>query len=199
MFNDIITRFDQDIAQRLVDLGYSKVYILSTRKFKPVKEAKESNNLKLQVNSIPFINKKERELNYKGLVAAPAKEEFFNIKKPMLIILDWNISVYDGLHQRRSALNHITASLASKNNKVLVFSVKKILEANDKSIALGRAMQDAKLTKKYDCPFVIATLADNAKQLHSPQTLRSLALMLGFDEQTIKKSKTYWDIIDSYL
>jgi len=202
MFADIVTSIDEQVIARALQLNIPKLYVLKPLQSKSLNSSKFKllNNASIDVVEIPFTTNAFKALKHYSFVATTFNEQVFNVKKPMLVILDWGFKNLDGLHQRRSCLNQVLAKQAVLNNKVLVFPVRNVLNANDKATVLGRAMQDAKLVQKYGCEFLIATLASNAKELHTLQTLKSFALMLGFTEHATKQALEKASLtIDKYL
>ncbi|MFH1294808.1 MAG: RNase P subunit p30 family protein [Candidatus Aenigmatarchaeota archaeon] len=87
-------------------------------------------------------------------------------------------------------LNHVMAKLGADNNVSLVFDFSRLLSTTDRSrsIIITEMVSNAKLLRKFNAPFVLASGAQDKWGLRSPRDLISWGKTLGFEEKTCKKS-----------
>ena len=85
----------------------------------------------------------------------------------------------DFIHQRASGLNHILCKSAKENNVTIGFSVKSILDAENKQEILGRMMQNMNLCRKFKVKTAIASFAQKPLEMREVHNLTSLFEILG--------------------
>ena len=85
----------------------------------------------------------------------------------------------DFIHQRASGLNHVLCKSAKENNVTMGFSVKSILDAENKQELLGRIMQNMNLCRKFKVKTTIASLAQKPLEMREIHDLTSLFEILG--------------------
>ena len=121
------------------------------------------------------------------------KKDYFNIalggnedinrklleNKKINMLLDPEPNSGDFMHYKNSGLNQVLVKIAKKNNIMIGFSLKRILEIYDKSSLLGKIMQNIVLCNKYQVKTAIVNLIDNEKDECNINDLKSLGLTLG--------------------
>ncbi|MCH8004197.1 MAG: hypothetical protein IH934_06225 [Nanoarchaeota archaeon] len=94
--------------------------------------------------------------------------------KPNIIFSFEENTRKDFIHQRASGLNHILCKSAKENNVTIGFSIKSILDAENKQEILGRMMQNMKLCRKYKIKTIIASFAQKPLEMRNVHDLASL-------------------------
>ena len=94
--------------------------------------------------------------------------------KPNIIFSFEENTRKDFIHQRASGLNHILCKSAKENNVTIGFSIKSILDAENKQEILGRMMQNMKLCRKYKIKTIIASFARKPLEMRNVHDLASL-------------------------
>ena len=85
----------------------------------------------------------------------------------------------DFIHQRASGLNHILCKSAKENNVTIGYSIKSILDAENKQEILGRMMQNIRICRKYKIKTIIASFAQRPLEMRNVHDLTSLFEILG--------------------
>jgi RNase P/RNase MRP subunit p30 len=93
----------------------------------------------------------------------------------------------DFIHQRASGLNHVLCKLVKENNITIGFSLNTILNSDDKSVILGRMIQNIKICRKFKVKTAIASFAQNPLEMRSIHDLLSLFVILGSKTPTFLK------------
>jgi len=96
----------------------------------------------------------------------------------------------DFFHYRNSGLNHVLCNLAKKNKIAIGFSFNEILNSSgiERSMILGRMMQNVKLCRKYKVSMVIASFARNEFELRSLDSLKAFGSCIGMNPGEIEKA-----------
>jgi len=80
----------------------------------------------------------------------------------------------DFIHQRASGLNHILCKSAKENNVTIGFSIKLILDAENRQEILGRMMQNIRICRKFNVKTIIASFAQMPLEMRPVHDLASL-------------------------
>ncbi|MBN2422554.1 hypothetical protein JXB41_04965 [Candidatus Woesearchaeota archaeon] len=99
-----------------------------------------------------------------------------------------NVSKKDFLHYRNSGLNQVLCKVLQEKNKLIGLSFSNILNSSCKPVLFGRYIQNARLLKKYNCKFVIASFASQPYELRSRKALISLGICLNFNLRFVKEA-----------
>ncbi|MBW2996789.1 hypothetical protein KY349_00440 [Candidatus Woesearchaeota archaeon] len=94
----------------------------------------------------------------------------------------------DFLHHRASGLNHILATIAAQKNVSIGFGFSSILKAKpwQRSVYIGRMMQNIRFARKFKFKTVIASFADNPWNMRSEHDLISFFITLGMTASEAK-------------
>ncbi len=94
----------------------------------------------------------------------------------------------DFIHQKRSGLNHIMCSLATKNNIKIGLSFNSLLSASEqkRNILLGRMIDNIKLCRKYKTKVIIGSFAANPYEMRAYNDLISLFSTLSLHPSEAK-------------
>ncbi len=154
---------------------------------------KNRKNLHAQIGFL--VNQKnirKASKSSKLLVAKSSDNDRFFIegKKVHLIYGFEELQMKDSLHQRSSGLNHTICELAKKNKIAVGFAYSLLLnkEGYNKSILVGRIMQNIKLCQKYKVKTIIGSFSEKPFDMRSPHDVTSLFAMLGIDGKKAKES-----------
>lgn len=112
----------------------------------------------------------------------------FERKGPLVLYGFENEPRKDGTHQRHSGLNEVLCKLAKEKGKILAFDFNALLTARDRSVVLGRMMQNARLIRKYKNDFIIASFAKKEYELRAKKDYIAFLEELGFDGKQGKKA-----------
>lgn len=94
----------------------------------------------------------------------------------------------DSLHVRNSGLNEVICQLAHKNDISIGFSFNKLLHSNQRTLLLGRMMQNVELCRKYRVKMLTASFAETKWDLRSYNELFSFVISLGMTPKEAKDS-----------
>ena len=91
---------------------------------------------------------------------------------------------------RNSGLSHVLCKFAAQNDiKIGIrFSSLCNLNKDEKSLRMGKIMQNIRLCRKYDVKLVLASFADSESELLSPYELKSFGISLGMTPEQANKS-----------
>ena len=100
----------------------------------------------------------------------------------------------DFLHHRASGLNHVLATIAAKKNVAIGFDFSYILKARpwQRSVYLGRMMQNIRFARKFRFKTVIASFAGNPWHMRPEHDLVSFFTTLGMAASEAKESLDRW-------
>lgn len=101
-------------------------------------------------------------------------KEIIERLKPNIIFSFEENSRKDFIHQRASGLNHILCKSAKENNVTIGFSIKSILDAENKQEILGRMMQNIRICRKYKIKTIIVSFAQRPLEMRNVHDLASL-------------------------
>ncbi len=101
----------------------------------------------------------------------------------------------DSLHFRNSGLNKILCNLARKNNIIIGFSFSNFLNSRDRSLLLGRMMQNVRLCRKFKVKMIVASFATDEFELRSIDTLRAFSSIIGMNPGEFNKSQKELEIL----
>ena len=94
----------------------------------------------------------------------------------------------DSLHFRNSGLNQVLCTIAHKNNIAIGFSFSDILNSSQRSLVLGRMMQNVRLCRKFKVSMLIASFASNEYEFRSHDSLRAFGLVIGMSPDEVNKA-----------
>ena len=94
----------------------------------------------------------------------------------------------DPMHFRSSGLNQVLCKLAKKNKVVIAVPLKPIIDSKDKTLILGRIIQNITLCKKYKVMHAISSFAEKPYEMKSPNDMISFMVSLGMAIPEAKKS-----------
>jgi len=97
---------------------------------------------------------------------------------------------YDFTHYRNSGLNQVLCKIASKNNKTIGINFNEIRKAKskDKTLKLGRVMQNIRLCSKYNVKMLLASFCTKPIDMIPPLDLLSFARAIGMSPKQAKNS-----------
>ena len=170
-------------------LGYKSIYFLYSLDdyLNKQKKLEEIDN-KIKIHRGILADKKtiyKIENNLKGkdvfiaIKSSIKDKEIIEKSKIDMVFSFEESSRKDFIHQRASGVNHILCKSAKENNVIIGFSVKSILDAENKHEILGRMMQNIKLCKKFEVKIAIASFAENPFEMRGIHDLASLFSKLG--------------------
>ncbi len=87
----------------------------------------------------------------------------------------------DFMHQRASGLNQVLCKIAKKNDVKILFPFSDLLKQlpENKSVVIGRLIQNIKLCKKYGVSLSICSFAKNTFEMRKQKDLESFARILN--------------------
>lgn len=87
---------------------------------------------------------------------------------------------YDFINYRNSGLNQVLCKIARDNKKEIIENYSDLLgkERKEKSLLLGRIIQNEKICKKYKVNFIITIFTDDEQALITSQELQNLQRVL---------------------
>ena len=139
-------------------------------------------------NTQKINNKLKNKKEFVVIKSSNANREVIEKPKANLIFSLEEYGWKDYIHQRASGLNQILCRLANKNKVAIGYSISSLLDSKDKSVILGRIIQNIMLCRKFKVKTVIASFTSNPYQMRSPHDLISLFTMLGMHEKEAKDS-----------
>jgi hypothetical protein len=99
---------------------------------------------------------------------------------------------HDGLHSRKSGLNHVLAEEAARRNVAIGLDVG-LLRGPRGALMMGRHAQNALLCKKAGALLVLLTLASTPYELRGPREVGAYLSLLGLTGAQVKASLSYFD------
>ena len=97
----------------------------------------------------------------------------------------------DLLHYRNSGLNQVLCKLANQNNVAIGFSFSEILRSKERSVLIGRIMQNIKLCGKYNVRMVFATFAKNKYEMRDARDLIGFCRVLKMTGKEAKEALNF--------
>ena len=160
---------------------------------KAINEFQKITKIKLFSGLLVKPNQIQSSKNKANLILAKSsdKNRFVLEKaKPDILFGLENHNQKDYIHHRASGLNQVLCKIAAQNNVIIAFSLNTLLnsDSKNKSIILGRIMQNIRLCRKYKVRIAIASFAKNPFQMRAPNDLKSLALILNADTKQAKEA-----------
>jgi len=133
----------------------------------------------------------------KGLIVLknPSSEIFRKaIDKSLVdVVLPDRLRGHDYLHNRKTILSNVTAKIMKKYNISLMFTFKELKNSGglDRALVWGRMKYDLWICQKKGLPIIIASGAENKKELVSARTLLALGELLGLRPEKAKQTLSY--------
>ena len=93
--------------------------------------------------------------------------------KPPLVFNFESITKKDPFHFRASGLNQVLTKSAARTKVIIGFSFSTLLKTKQKSLILGRIMQNIRLCKKYRAKFQFFSFAKTPFEMRSKKDLSS--------------------------
>ncbi len=97
----------------------------------------------------------------------------------------------DSLNQRGSGLNHVLCKLAHENDVAIGFSFSDVLSAKQRSVVLGRMMQNVRLCKKYKVRMVLASFAQSPWEMRHAYDLLAFGMVLGMTPKEARQALNF--------
>ncbi len=137
----------------------------------------------------------EKKMNKAGHELAVIKgsalnREVLENKRADILISAESYGGVDTTHFRNSGLNQVLCKLAFKNGIAIAFNFNDILKTKgaERSLLLGRMMQNVRLCRKYENKMIIASFASNKYELKSASDLISFGITMGMTPKEAKES-----------
>jgi len=135
-----------------------------------------------------------REKKSGGIIAVLGNDDELN-RSVLRMDIDFllspeNIRRRDFPDYRNSGLNHVLCKEAAEKNIAIAFNFSDILnlQGEDKSLRLGRMMQNVKLCLKFKVPMILATFASAESELRSPDEIISFGISIGMSRIDAEKA-----------
>lgn len=185
---------EEELIAMAEKLGYTGLYFLYNFNdyLNNRKEFDKNNKIKIytgiladsrNINKINKLNKKV----FVAIKSSNKDREVIDKSKVDMIFSFEDAVRRDFIHQRASSLNHILCRLAKEKNVIIGFSLSSILNAGNKSVVLGRMVQNIKLCRKFKVKTVIASFAQKPLDMRSNHDMISLFKSLGSENPTFLK------------
>lgn len=173
------------MAEKLGYKGLCFLYNINDYSDKQKRSKLKNTNINVDVGILAdntnIYKLKNKLKNKKALVAVKSsvndRSIMERLKPDIIFSFEENIRK-DFIHQRASGLNHILCKLAKESGIIIGFSVKSILDAENKQELLGRMMQNISLCKKFKVKTIVASFAQKPLEMRSMHDLRSLFKVL---------------------
>lgn len=96
----------------------------------------------------------------------------------------------DTLKQRDSGINHIVAKISKEKRIAIVINMSEVaeLKSKEKSLRLGRLIQNMKICRKAGCNIQIASLAKDKKNVIGERGRKSFGVSLGMSSGQASKA-----------
>ncbi len=174
-----------DVARKL---GYNSLcFVYSLKDFNSKKKKYSDFDVKYGV----LVDEKKISKNkLSDFVLVKCRENTRNVieKNKDLVVFGFdNSDKKDFIHQRRSGLNHIMCSLATKNDIKIAFSFNDLLNSDNKqrNVLLGRIASNIKLCRKYKTKIVIGSFASKPYEMRTFNDLTALFSTLNLHPSQI--------------
>lgn len=170
-------------------LGYSGIYFLynikdyldKLKKFK-VKNTKVKVDIGIIIenkDTYKVRNKLKNEDAFIAIKSSMNDRDVMDKLKPSIIFSFEENVKKDFIHHRASGLNQILCKSAKENNVTVGFSIKSLLDAENKQEILGRIMQNINLCRKFNVKTTIASFAHKPVEMRHVHDLTSLFNILS--------------------
>lgn len=169
MFSDIVFCKDS------FGLGFSRVYHAS---------------LVIPNNFKDLRKKVNKENGLVVVIGSQFNREVLSNKKVDILLSPHHGVVRDFLHYRNSGLNDVLCKLAKKNSVAIGFSFSEVLNSQgiNRSLMLGRMMQNVRFCRKFKVPMVLASFAFEGFEMRAPKDLISFGVVLGMTPDEARKA-----------
>ncbi len=166
------------LAERL---GYEKiVFIYNAKNFRKANIDKFRKD-KLEVDIAVYNDEKNiqeaKKLSKNVVVKSYGERATFEQAPSIIFGLEENPRK-DSFHFRNSGLNQVTCRIAHDKDIKIVVSFSDLLKSKNKSVLLGRIIQNKRFCRKYDVNFEIYSFAKNPLEMRSWHDLESLRKIL---------------------
>lgn len=190
MIDFVIPNNNEDEFIVMTDkLGYKGLYFLyDLNDYLNKNKTISTNNKKIKIYTGILADKKniykiKTKFKNKDIFVAVKssnndREVIEKAKINMIFSLEENFR-RDFIHQRASGLNHILCKSAKENDVTIGFSVKSILDSQNKREIMGRITQNINLCRKFKVKTTIASFAQNPFEMKNTKDLTSLFEILG--------------------
>ena len=169
-------------------LGYRGLCFLYDFNSYSNKQEKSGKNEKIKIytgvlaDSKNIYKIKSKLKNEKVFVAAKSSDDDREIikqaKADMVFSFEDNAKK-DFIHHRASGLNQVLCKSANENDVIIGFSLRSVLNAENKSLILGRIMQNISICRKFKAKTAIASFAQKPFEMRSVHDVISLFEVLG--------------------
>ena len=97
----------------------------------------------------------------------------------------------DFMHYRDSGLNQVLCKLAYQNKVAIGFNFNNVLKSKNRSLILGKMMQNVRLCRKYKVAMVICSGANNEWELRPQEDLKCFGISIGMTPLEAKKALNF--------
>ena len=156
-----------------------------------LKELSKTTKLKLFAGLLALQKdiQKARQISDLVIVNSSEKDQYVLEKSPPDVLFGMEFhKTKESMHFRASGLNQVLCKLANNNKVIIPIPLKLINDSDNKPLIFGRIMQNIMLCRKYKVEQAIASFAEKPYELKSSNGLMSLAITLGMDIPSAKKS-----------
>ncbi|MEM4245288.1 MAG: RNase P subunit p30 family protein [Candidatus Nanoarchaeia archaeon] len=176
MFSDVV------FCKDFLELGFSKIYHA---------------NLIIANNAKDLRKKISKEFGLVVVLGSHLNRDAVSNRKVDILLSPHSGVSHDYLSSRNSGLNEVLCKLAKKNDVAVGFSFSEILNAErlDRSLILGRVMQNVMLCRKFKVPMVLGSFAFEKSEMRPPKDLISFGMSIGMTPGEAKKALTFVDEI----
>ena len=112
-------------------------------------------------------------------------------KKIDIFLSPEKIRIKDFMHSRDSGLNQVLCELARKNGIAIGFNFNDVLKSKNRSLILGKMMQNVRLCRKYKVKMVILSGAKNRYELKAAKDLASFGRVIGMAPGEVKNALNF--------
>jgi len=176
MFSDIV--FCKDFSE----MGFSRVYHAS------LIVANNAKDLRKKVN---------KEFGLVVVQGSKLNRDVVSYRKVDILLCPHSGVLRDYLHSRNSGLNDVLCKLAKKNDVAVGFSFSEVLNAEglERSLIIGRMMQNVSLCRKFKVPIVLGSFAFDKFEMRSPKDLLSFGVVIGMSPGEVNRALSHVDEI----
>ena len=151
-----------------------------------IKNILEKQSFSRHKKSKTFSSELKNKNIFVAIKSSSRDREIIEKLRPNIIFsLEENVRS-DFIHQRASGLNHILCKLAEENNVIIGFSLRSILNTENKHEIFGRIMQNIKICRKFKVKTTIASFAHSPFEMRPMHDLISLFGILGLANPVLK-------------
>lgn len=188
MIDFVIPNNDEEEFIEMADkLSYKEIYFLySYNDYLNKNKTIPINNKKIKINTgiladkknIYKVKTKNRDIFVVFKSSNNDREVIEKAKINMIFALEENFR-RDFIHQRASGLNQILCKSAKENNITIGFSVKSILNAENRREIMGRMTQNINLCRKFKVKTILGSFAQKPFEMKGSKDIDSLFEILG--------------------